>query len=275
MKGLLQVAPGAFNQLVQGRRGYFLYNVNDAYVGRSLERYGEYSELEIAPLEQLCPPDGIFFDIGANIGTHTVAFSKAAGPGGFVYAFELQRIIFQVLCANVALNSLTNVDCRNAAMGEHDGFTLVPDITYDRAGNFGAVRVGQFESGRKVPVLRLDDFVDDVDRATLVKIDVEGMEEAVVRGGARFIEKFQPILYVENDRVERSESLIRTLLEMKYQLFWHLPPLYNPNNVESEQENVFGGIVSINLLCFPQGASVQTDLRPVSGPETHPLTTGV
>src|ERR1700722_8284406 len=86
------------------RHGPFMYNINDEYIGRALDIYGEFSELENTLFQSLIKPGMTVLDIGANIGVHTVNFAKAATPLGKVIAFEPQRIIYQMLCGNVALN---------------------------------------------------------------------------------------------------------------------------------------------------------------------------
>src|SRR4051812_16828084 len=98
-----------FMALKACKHGRFLYNVNDTFVGRSLDLYGEWCEEEIEVLSQIIKPGSVVLDIGANIGTHTICFAKQALPGGVVYAFEPQRLVFQNLCANIALNQLVNV----------------------------------------------------------------------------------------------------------------------------------------------------------------------
>ena len=97
-----------FNRLKACRHGWMLYNVNDIYIGRSLDLYGEYSEGEIALFRQFLRPGDVVVEIGAHIGTHTVFFAKTVGPTGVVFAFEPQRVVHQTLCANIALNSLSN-----------------------------------------------------------------------------------------------------------------------------------------------------------------------
>ena len=74
--------PG-FNHLVEARHGYVLYNVNDRYIGRSVEHYGEWSPGETALFAQFCRPGHYVVDVGANIGTHTLAFAgwSASGDG--------------------------------------------------------------------------------------------------------------------------------------------------------------------------------------------------
>ena len=64
--------PG-FNHLVEVRHGYVLYNVNDRYIGRSVEHYGEWSPGETALFGRFCRPGHYVVDVGAHIGTHTMA----------------------------------------------------------------------------------------------------------------------------------------------------------------------------------------------------------
>lgn len=107
--------------LTSGRHGTFLYNRQDEFVGRSLELYGEWSEAEILLFRQLIEPDCVVVEAGSNIGAHTVWFSRAVGDRGRVIAYEPQRSVFQLLCANLALNERFNVDARCEAIGRTDG----------------------------------------------------------------------------------------------------------------------------------------------------------
>jgi hypothetical protein len=145
------------NRLTTTRYGRFLYNPKDTYIGRALERYGEAHEHELQLLRQLCSAGDCVFDLGANLGDHTVPFAQHVGERGFVFAFEPQRVIFQMLCANVALNGLVNVDCIHAAVGAEHGTVLIPEIDYSAEGNYGGVEVSSFTEGRPVPRIVLED----------------------------------------------------------------------------------------------------------------------
>lgn len=239
---------GGFNQLAAGRDGYFVYNRNDHYIGRSIERYGEWSGLEMDLFRQVCAPGQIVIEVGANIGAHTVGLARLVGPAGRVLAFEPQRLVFQTLCANLALNSLANVDCFWSAMGAQEGFVKVPEMDPDRAANFGAVSLLGANGNEVVACETLDSRIN-LPRLDLIKIDVEGMEIDVLRGGRQLLEKFKPILYVENDRIERSSELMQLIAENGYRMFWHLPPLFNPQNYYGDAEDLWPGVVSANLLC--------------------------
>src|SRR5262245_11408475 len=113
-----KVLVGRFNHLSMCRYGAMLYNINDWPVGQSLDAYGGYGVGELHLFLQLICAGDTVVEVGANIGAHTVFLSRMVGETGKVYAFEPQRIVFQTLCANVALNSLTNVHCFHSAVGD-------------------------------------------------------------------------------------------------------------------------------------------------------------
>ena len=103
----------------------------------------------------------------------------------------------------------------------------------------------------------------------LIKVDVEGMEEAALRGAASTIGRFRPLLYVENDRPEKSDSLVRHIDSLGYRMYWHRPALFNGGNFAENPDNVFEGVASHNMLCVhrsvrhePGGARARSDLCP-------------
>lgn len=260
-----------FNRLARLRDGYCLYNRNDLYIGGSIAHYGEFSSLESRMLCGLCNEGDFVIEVGANIGAHTLPLARRVGPGGAVLAIEPQRLVFQNLCANVAINSLRNVHCFWAAAGAAEGKITVPEPDPQQSGNFGGVSLLGEAQGFVVDCLVLDGFVS-LPRLKLVKIDVEGMESEVIAGAHRLLEKFKPLLYVENDRPEKSEALMRQLDQLGYDLYWHLPPLYNPENFYGDAENRFPGIVSVNMICVHRenrsGGPAEAPIRDFSH---HPL----
>jgi FkbM family methyltransferase len=240
---------GGFNELALCRAGPMLFNRNDIYIGASLRKYGEFSHRETVLFDLLIHPGMTVLDIGANIGVHTVDLSRLVGPTGAVHAFEPQRLIFQVLCANVALNSRPNVFTHNAAVGASAGTTLVPALDPSSHENYGGVSLPGAQRGEPVPVLTIDGL--DLPACHVIKLDVEGMEAEALQGATSTIQRHRPILYVENDREARSAGLIALIQSFGYRLYWHLPPLYSGTNFRNDPENVFGGTISVNMLCIP------------------------
>jgi FkbM family methyltransferase len=241
---------GELNVLVAARHGRMLANRHDVYIGKSIIQLGEFSEGEVDLFKQVVRPGSFIVEAGANIGAHTVPLSRLAGPSGHVWAFEPQRIVFQTLCANLALNSLLNVTAHCAAVGHEPGQLLVPDIDYTRDNNFGGLGLEGRTSGQPVQVLTIDAL--RLPRLDFLKADVEGMEQSVLLGAAETIARCKPVIYVENDRQEKSAALLGTLTEMGYRAYEHAPRMYSPSNYFGQTDNPFGNIVSMNLLAIHQ-----------------------
>jgi FkbM family methyltransferase len=257
---------GGFNELAPCRGGLMLYNRNDVYIGASLRKYGEFSEEETALFRMIVQPGRTVLDIGANIGVHTIDLSRLAGPSGVVHAFEPQRLVFQVLCANMALNSCTNVFTHRAAVGAAGDTIMVPSLDPGERHNYGGLSLLGSQQGEPVPVVTIDSL--DLCDCQFIKLDVEGMETEALRGAVATIKRFRPILYVENDRQARSAELIGLVQQYGYRLYWHLPPIYSANNFRADPENIFGNTVSVNMICIPIEIpqSCLTNLREVTGP---------
>lgn len=256
-----------FNRVQHGRHGVFLFNRHDVYIGRSLQEYGEFSEREIERFRRIVRPGDVVVEAGANIGSHTVPLAKLVGPTGRVWAFEPQRLVFQTLCANVALNSLTNVECQLAAVGASPGEIVVPHVRPDSDNNFGGLGLGRYQAGDRRPVVTIDSL--QLSACRLIKADVEGMELAVLQGAAETLQRCRPVLYLENDRDENSRALIGHVLSLGYRLFWHLPLMFNADNYYRNPDNVFGKVVSFNMLCLlPEHEFVADGLPEIKSPDS-------
>jgi FkbM family methyltransferase len=264
------------NTFKQCRHGLMVYQPNDMYIGRSFDLYGEFSEAEVVFFQRVVRPGHTVLDVGANIGAHTVPLARLAGPRGQVIAFEPQRVPYYCLCANAVLNNLDRVVCYQAAVGAVAGSILVPDLDFSQVNNFGGVELQRtypnVASGT-VPVLRLDDLV--LPACHFIKLDVEGMERQALQGAVAMLGHHHPLLYVEDDRKDRSAELRAFLHSLDYTLYVHQPSLYSPHNFFRHGTNVFGNIVSRNLFCHPREAPppfLPSDLgmvylRPSSEPE--------
>jgi FkbM family methyltransferase len=234
------------------RYGEMIYRPNDVYIGRSLDLYGEYSEQEVQLFRAVVQPGQTVLDVGANIGAHSVALARLVTATGKMLAFEPQRDLFYALCGNVAQNNLRQVRCYLAAVGEMAGTIAVPELDGDAEANYGGVGLADGLGSlptEPVTLMRIDDL--QLPACHFIKVDVEGMEERVLRGAAQTIGRFHPLLYVEDDRPDRSEDLRACLFELGYELYVHRPELYNPANFAGHRENVFGRIVSLNLFGHP------------------------
>lgn len=256
-------------RLKRCRHGLLAYNPRDTHVGRSLDLYGEYCESEIDLFRVLVGAGDVVVDAGANIGAHTVFLAQRVGAGGAVFAFEPQRLPFQLLNANLALGGHANVSTFAAALGARPGGVLVPELDPMAANNVGSLALGAHAEGEELPVMTLDQLA--LGRCNFIKIDVEGMEEAVLWGATELLGRCRPRLYVENDRRERSPTLIALLRDRGYRCHWHLSPFYRPDNHFANPDNVFGPLVCLNMICLPLGDPLRLDaFAEVKDPDDWP-----
>lgn len=253
------------------RFGPLMYNLNDLYIGRSLDLYGEYCIHEARIAMDLLRPGMTAVDVGANIGALTVPMAQTVGAAGRAIAIEAQRGIFHMLCGNMAMNDLANVRTILAAAGSRAGAISVPRLMLDRPNNLGALSLvpGENAAMDRVEVITLDSLA--LDACHLIKIDVEGMEREVLLGAADTIGRHRPFLYVENDRKDKSEALLRHLFELGYRVWWHTPPYYNSNNFYGNTINVFTNTVAINVLCLPKERPMNVEgMTEVKDPRERP-----
>jgi len=249
--------------LVTTRHGRFICQDNDMYIGRSLVEYGEYSEAEVSFLLQVARPGDTVIEGGANIGTITVPLARRVGPTGRVIAFEPQRLVFQTLCGNLAMNGIENVHARHAALGSIPGQTTIPFVSYGQAVNYGSLRIG-CEGGETVPVVTIDSL--ELPRLDLLMADVEGCEEDLLRGAVESIARHKPNLYLENNQRGNSSSLLSLLFSLGYEAWWHLPPLFRPDNFNGKSTDIFGKRISINIICqHPDRMRPVAGLRKIAG----------
>jgi FkbM family methyltransferase len=231
---------------IAGRWGTCHYFEQDEYIGRSISNYGEYNPDEtefIIGLAEKAGKDKLVLDIGANIGV----IAQALAFSGFtVEAFEPQPEVFELLKENF------KGKCHNVALADKPGTTVMPKLVYSERNNFGGISCGTISKSRgaiQVHVEKLDDY--KFENVGLMKVDVEGFEELVLRGSVDTIARCSPILYLEDDRQEKSESLHKFLKELGYRWEPHNPPLYRARNFFGKGENVWGrNFVSKNIVCY-------------------------
>lgn len=256
-----------FNAIAGVPWGLCAYNRHDTALGKCIGQYGEFSEDELDLLRQVTPVGSIVLDIGANIGAIAVPMAMHVGDAGAVVAFEPQRLMFQLLCGNAAINSVRNLYPVRAAVGAKIGQVMVAPLDPNIPNSPGSLRMDlEVDVPREAVGLMTVDSLDSatLKRVSLIKIDVEGMECEVIHGALQTIKKYRPFLYVENDRKERSAELIELIRGLDYTLYWDLPILVRP---AEGRTGPLTTTCSINMICFPVEHLHRIDLELVLGPD--------
>ncbi len=122
---------------------------------------------------------GIFFDIGANIGTYTLVAAEIANAT--VVSVEPHPTAFGLLCDNVRRNCRNSVECMNVALSNREGTAVLsndPELSTNRL-----IASSNRAAGVLVPITTLDNLCIKAGlNPTAVKIDVEGHEQEVLEG---------------------------------------------------------------------------------------------
>ena len=176
-----------------------------------LARQGRYVEPEMLGLRDLVKPGDVCFDIGAAAGLYTLALSQLAGPEGQVHSFEPVPFAHPFLTKLLGTRSTANVRHHAVALGVEpgDGVMSVPVgkhgpvtgrsfLDADCAGQ-GSNAEFRSQIGVDVKVQTFDGICagENLTRLDFIKIDVEGAELQVLKGGQAAIERFRPVVLVE------------------------------------------------------------------------------
>jgi FkbM family methyltransferase len=167
--------------------------------------FRDYYEPELPLLEKILSPGETFVDAGANIGIYTLVASKIVGDAGRVIAFEPSAQSFPVLQRNIALNDLKNVVTFPFALAERSGQARLyrgPNPGLNSLGNDPCWKQRDpswKEGAEEIATEQLDRVLQRaaVDRVDVVKLDVQGAEELVLRGAMKNISSTRPLIIFE------------------------------------------------------------------------------
>jgi FkbM family methyltransferase len=156
-------------------------------------------------LARLIRHGDVVFDIGANIGAHTLGIARSVGPNGKIFAIEPSDFAFTKLLRNLSLNPELESRVHASQLFFSDGATKSPPPEIHASWPLhGDASVhpkhrGRLVSTRNARIETLDCFVSrhQISRLDLLKVDVDGHEVPVLRGGLATLCRFHPILVME------------------------------------------------------------------------------
>ncbi len=177
---------------------------------------GTYESDKQELVARLVTPGMTVWDVGANAGFYTLAFSRLTGALGRVYAFEPLPENAYNLLTHLRLNDIRNVTLVEAAVGAAEG-----TVGFAVAASNSMGRVSAGTSDLVVPCLTLDSFVEQhPDSAPdLLKIDIEGGESALLEGGARFLSRNTPPIVLSLHGADQQQRCGELLNSFGYAAF--------------------------------------------------------
>lgn len=277
-------------------RTFKIFGYSDDRWFRGLKASGQHTEFDHAKLRHLIKDGDVCLDLGANLGTMTLAIAMAT-PNGHVYAYEASEDTTEALKQTIRANGLTNATAFSAAVGRADQWMKFFDVPEIRAGGHcipeNAERnrsVHEPETARMLTVRTksVDQIVGQLglSRLDFIKIDVEGAELDVLDGARDTLQRFKPTVMMEFNSfafVMISEIIPRHALKKIVATFDNIHYFENRNGslvplakTEESQErflqrNLTDGFVD-DLLCTfnERNIEVAAMKQPASATPTPP-----
>ena len=245
--------------------GNFLIYKNDRIVSYAIALFGEYCQAEVRIMSRYLNKDSLYVDIGTNIGYHARAVNHEVGCN--VVGFEPHPSHFCVAAYNCQGK---NILLYHTALGNKTGTIEIKNFDENIQGNYGDITslVDDGDEVIKVPLKKLDSF--NLEKCSLMKIDVEGAELDVLKGASKTIKKFRPVIFYEalnKDVWSECFAFLNTRDYIQYWVTCRTKPM-GQTYKECEVNPFADGGVS-NILAVPIEQEQPTDLVEVREGETY------
>lgn len=213
-----------------------------------LREQQDFFEDELPFVRRLLQQGQNVIDIGANYGTYTLPMAQRVGASGHVWAFEPSSSTAQFLAQGIATNGFANVTLEQKAVSSAPGTARLALNVHAELRSIVHAAAPQGDS-EEVSLVTLDDRMDryrwvDID---LIKIDAEGEEANIVKGGRRFFANLSPLVQYElRSTGDMNFDLIGDFAAIGYNSYRLLPSLnlLVPFDTESAPDPYL-----LNLFC--------------------------
>ena len=176
----------------------------------------------------LTDEEGIMVDVGSNIGAISIPLAKKHCNINFLL-FEPHPEIYKILCNNLSINKLNNVNAHNKAVSDKSG-SILPFYAQINSNNMGLSSfnlnpdISEYEIV-EVSCVGLDDFVEkETKRIKVLKVDTQGSELSVLYSATRVLKNDRPVVFFEFESEYHSSELEGSALvsffqELDYSLY--------------------------------------------------------
>jgi len=241
---------------IKTRYGFMEIIEGDEIASKSLKIYGEWAQNELDIFKDFIGLDDTVVDVGAYIGSHTMAFSNFVGPEGKVEAFEVFPQFYSILKENT--KELKNVTTWNRGLASEPFYTKIEPKDLSNKENFGgsSFKDLQFQDIKTydesvVSFRTLDElWLHYLVCPDFIKLDIEGMELDAIEGGSAVIDELRPIIFTEVNSITAGIELMQYMKSKNYFPFGVLTKAFNPKNYYRNLTNMFGNAKETGIMFF-------------------------
>jgi FkbM family methyltransferase len=225
--------------------------------------FGTYDPSMTSVFAHLIKPGETVWDVGTERGWFTLQMGKLVGPTGRVDSFEAFPATCQKLASNVSMNKMNwvNVNCVGVSNTNGKMWFVPPSnsVTHhvsflNECNGIGYLTDQYIEGAIEINTISLDDYYlsQNINRLSLIKIDIEGAEVNALRGARNLIAKDKPIIAIEFNRetAVRAGSSVEELEEILV-AYGYVLYLFKGQFIPFKL-NDFAGDFVLNVYCFPK-----------------------
>jgi len=214
-----------FSAVAETRFGILQYLPAEPLEGKSIGRYGEFLQRQIDVLNKMVRPGMTILEVGAGVGAHTLALSRAVGDDGNVIADEDRAVSRRILAQNLRANRIRNVTVLRGGSEQ----TSVDSLYFDRLG--------------------------------LIKTRSEVSAADILQGGDRTLWRLRPVLFMAVADAPDVTKLAWDVKQFGYRCWRVETPLFNPDNFNLREEDIFDGLSAFALLAIPEEAPMEPNMQ--------------
>ena len=186
----------------------FAYFFNDT-IAKEINIHGVYEKEEIEVLSKLISSKDHVVDIGANIGNHSIAFSKISKK---IYSFEAHPRTFEILKFNT--DKYKNIKIFNIGISNKKGSLFFKNIITTNIGGKKLSKTGSIKS----QINKLDNIIKSDKKIKLIKIDIEGHEHEALLGMKKLLSNNNSLILLEfcEESIAKRRKIINFLRDNEY-----------------------------------------------------------
>ena len=228
-------APGhrvGFSGLAECRGGILQYLPDEPLIGDSLGWYGEYLQPQLDLLARMIRPGATVLEVGAGVGAHALLLAAMIGAEGHLFLYESRPVAKRILQQNLAANRLTNITLMRRTLGASGEAVDLGTETLDEL---------QLE---RLDWLKVNGHVSALD---------------VLDGGPDTLWRLRPLLFLAAGEPV-STTLAHRVKEFSYRCWRVKTALFNPQNFNRRDDDIFSGHTESALLAIPEEIEVDIAL---------------
>lgn len=189
-------------KIVDAKAGKMWIIKSDTTVSANIINLGHWAWEHVEIFKHLVPKNGLFVDLGAYIGHHSVAMLNYLDSNGFVISVEGSPKYAEILENNLQMQKKGNYKVLNIAISDVEGRIQIPDVDTSSNSNFGSLSfLDEAPSKNQVEIQTqtLDNIMLDLPekKVSLIKMDIQSYEYFAIKGAQTTILNDRPFLFIE------------------------------------------------------------------------------